>query len=139
MTPRDDLSSRTISALVRLSIEDRTHLGEKLATTSPSPIGSKKRSSRRPAAETPFRVVLHHAVITGNVEDVKSALRSGASPDERDFLRHSSLHFAAARGDMKCLKELMAGGARVNIANKVKENVIGVFSHQIYDIFQGWR
>ncbi|CAN0151209.1 unnamed protein product [Discosporangium mesarthrocarpum] len=120
MTPRDeeeDISSRAISALVGLSVEDRTQLGEKL-TTFPLQAGEKRRS-RRPAAETPFRVVLHHAVITGNVAAVKAALGSGASPNERDCHRHSSLHFAAARGDVDCLTALMADGARVNVANRV--------------------
>lgn len=72
-----------------------------------------------PAADSPFRVVLQKAVVESDLEAATAALVSGADPNERDELCHSSLHFAAAKGDIGCLRELMQSGARANVANNV--------------------
>lgn len=118
--------TRTLSALQRLSEEEQTTLRRKL--------GQQQQSCREPdadkgqdhdedipaAADSPYRVVLQKAVVEGDLEAASAALRSGADPNERDDLRHSSLHFAAAKGDMGCLRELMGSGARANVANNVR-------------------
>ncbi|CAB1097677.1 unnamed protein product [Ectocarpus sp. CCAP 1310/34] len=141
--------TRTLSALQRLSVEDQTTLRRKLGAQqqqqSSRCLDDKNRSSSQPEgaaaaaaaawtkegkgeegtaalgvpADSPFRVVLQKAVVEGDLEAAKAALRSGADPNERDDLCHSSLHFAAAKGDMGCLRELMQSGARANVANNV--------------------
>lgn len=117
--------TRTLSALQRLSVEEQTTLRRKL--------GQQLQSSREPdfdkskaqddviavAADSPYRVVLQKAVVEGDLEAASGALLSGADPNERDDLRHSSLHFAAAKGDIGCVRELMSSGARANVANNV--------------------
>lgn len=117
--------TRTLSALQRLSEEERTNLRRKL--------GQQLQASREPdhdrskaqddviavAADSPYRVVLQKAVVEGDLEAASAALLSGADPNERDDLRHSSLHFAAAKGDIGCVRELMSSGARANVANNV--------------------
>lgn len=105
--------TRTLSALQRLSVEEQTTLVRKLGS------GPISRKASEGPADSPFRVVLQNAVVQGDLEAASAALRSGADPNERDDLRHSSLHFAAANGDIACLKELMANRARTNVANNV--------------------
>lgn len=109
--------TRTLSALQRLSVEEQTTLGRKLGS------GPIARKASEAAPDSPFRVVLQNAVVQGDIEAASAALRSGADPNERDDLRHSSLHFAAAKGDVACLRELMRSGARVNVANNVSLRV----------------
>lgn len=123
--------TRTLSALQRLSLEEQTTLRRKL--------GQQQQSSRDPdfdkpnaqddvipvSADSPYRVVLQKAVVEGDLEAATAALRSGADPNERDDLRHSSLHFAAAKGDIGCLAELMNSGARANVANNVSTAAAG--------------
>lgn len=121
--------TQTLSALQRLSAEEQTTLGRKLgsgpissrskfASTTPTTSSVPEGGEMGPA-DSPFRVVLQNAVVQGDVDASAAALRSGADPNERDELRHSSLHFAAAKGDVACLKELMQSGARANVANNV--------------------
>lgn len=105
--------TRTLSALQRLSIEEQTTLSRKLGS------GPIPRKTPEAPADSPFRVVLQNAVVQGDFDAAAAALRSGADPNERDDLRHSSLHFAAAKGDVACLLELMRCGARTNVANNV--------------------
>lgn len=125
----------TLSALQRLSVEEQTTLGRKLGGSGPlahrnkSGTGAIVKSSQSAAssgdsyeqakADSPFRVVLQNAVVQGDLEAAAAALESGADPNERDELRHSSLHFAAAKGDILCLRKLMESGARANVANNV--------------------
>lgn len=135
--------TRTLSALQRLSVEDQTTLRRKLGAQqqqqSSRCLDDNNRSSSQPGAgggtkegkgeqgmaalgvpaDSPFRVVLQKAVVESDLEAAKAALRSGADPNERDDLCHSSLHFAAAKGDIGCLRELMQSGARANVANNV--------------------
>ena len=120
--------TRTLSALQRLSVEERTTLQRKLREqqhSSREPTDQERSRSEEDnsliAADSPFRVVLQKAVVEGDVEAAAAALRSGADPNERDDLRHSSLHFAAAKGDIECLQALMNSGARANVANNVSE------------------
>lgn len=109
----------TLSALQRLSVEEQTTLGRKLGGSGPVARNKSATSPEQAAADSPFRVVLQNAVVQGDLEAAAAALHSGADPNERDELRHSSLHFAAARGDVVCLRELMRSGARANVANNV--------------------
>lgn len=124
----------TLSALQRLSVEEQTTLGRKLGGSGPlahrnkagtgaivkSPAAASSGDSYEWAkADSPFRVVLQNAVVQGDLEAAAAALESGADPNERDELRHSSLHFAAAKGDVLCLRKLMGSGARANVANNV--------------------
>lgn len=124
--------TRTLSALQRLSEEERTNLRRKL--------GQQLQASREPdhdkskaqddviavAADSPYRVVLQKAVVEGDLQAASAALLSGADPNERDDLRHSSLHFAAAKGDIGCVRELMSSGARANVANNVSSSFLYV-------------
>lgn len=109
----------TLSALQRLSVEEQTTLGRKLGGAGPV-ARNKSGTSPEPTADSPFRVVLQNAVVQGDLEAAAAALNSGADPNERDDLRHSSLHFAAAKGDVLCLQRLMRSGARANVANNVR-------------------
>ncbi|CAM9785723.1 unnamed protein product [Ectocarpus fasciculatus] len=135
--------TRTLSALQRLSVEDHTTLRRKLGAekqqSSRCLDDNNRSSSNQPEgaggggtkdgeqgmaalgvpADSPFRVVLQKAVVESDLEAATAALRSGADPNERDDLCHSSLHFAAAKGDIGCLRELMQSGARANVANNV--------------------
>lgn len=118
--------TRTLSALQRLSVEERTTLQRKLREQQQSsrepadPDRANKEDSFPIAPDSPYRVILQKAVVEGDLEAAAAALRSGADPNERDELRHSSLHFAAAKGDIGCLQELMNSGARANVANNVR-------------------
>lgn len=114
----------TLSALQRLSVEEQTTLGRKLGGAGPV-ARNKSGTSPEPTADSPFRVVLQNAVVQGDLEAAAAALKSGADPNERDDLRHSSLHFAASRGDVRCLRKLMRSGARANVANNVR-NLSGI-------------
>lgn len=130
--------TRTLSALQRLSVQEQTTLRRKLGAQQQSSRcledshnGSLGRDSGKPessdvveaAADSPFRVVLQKAVVESNLASATAALASGADPNERDDLCHSSLHFAAAKGEIRCLRELMRSGARANVANNVSVDV----------------
>lgn len=144
--------TRTLSALQRLSVEDQTTLRRKLGaqlqtsrdnTTNNGSSSSVTKDPKEqessniskgekgesiavgaPAADSPFRVVLQKAVVESDLEAATAALVSGADPNERDELCHSSLHFAAAKGDIDCLRELMRSGARANVANNVSLSLL---------------
>lgn len=130
--------TRTLSALQRLSLEDQTTLRRKLGQQqqhgSCRDLSSEYADKSKPVsksddavavvADSPYRVVLQKAVVEGDLEAATAALFSGADPNERDDLRHSSLHFAAAKGDISCLRELMKSGARANVANNVRSGRI---------------
>lgn len=126
--------TRTLSALQRLSVQEQTTLSLKLGHQASGGGHSKEKTNKSSsvvddvegpvgglsaAVDSPFRVVLQKAVVQGDLAAATAALGSGADPNERDDLRHSSLHFAAAKGDVDCLKELMNSGARANVANNV--------------------
>lgn len=145
--------TRTLSALQRLSLEEQTTLRLKLGaqqqssrdinTTSDGSSSSVTKDQKdqessskgediavgAPAADSPYRVVLQKAVVESDLEAATAALMSGADPNERDELCHSSLHFAAAKGDIECLRELMRSGARANVANNVSLSLLSFVPH----------
>lgn len=139
--------TRTLSALQRLSVEEQTTLRRKLGAQQQSSrclddsnsAGSSRDSGKAEskdavvlgaaAADSPFRVVLQKAVVESDLASATAALASGADPNERDDLCHSSLHFAAAKGDIGCLRELMRSGARANVANNVSASTATAVVH----------
>lgn len=135
--------TRTLSALQRLSVEERTTLQRKLREQqqqSSRETADSDRASKEDtlsiAPDSPYRVILQKAVVEGDLEAVTAALCSGADPNERDELRHSSLHFAAAKGDIGCLQELMNSGARANVANNVRPFCYRHFIHYLLVRFE---
>lgn len=118
--------TRTLSALQRLSLIDQTTLRSKLqgkqgrgSSSQQEEQESSSKESEDVAVDSPIQVVLNKAVVESDLVGLTAALRSGGQPNDRDSKGHSPLHFAAARGDMGCLRHLMQSGARANVANNV--------------------
>lgn len=122
--------TRTLSALQRLSLVDQTTLRSKLqGKQGRGSIGQEEQESSKEAAEdvavdSPIQVVLNKAVVESDLVGLKAALQSGGQPNDRDSKGHSPLHFAAAKGDIGCLRHLMQSGARANVANNVSPAAI---------------
>lgn len=124
--------TRTLSALQRLSLVDQTTLRSKLQgkqargsiapeeQESSSSSSSSSKQAEDVVVDSPIQVVLNKAVVESDLVGLTAALRSGGQPNDRDSKGHSPLHFAAAKGDIGCLRHLMQSGARANVANNVR-------------------
>ena len=124
--------TRTLSALQRLSLVDQTTLRSKLqgkqgrgSITQEEPESSEEAEDV--VVDSPIQVVLNKAVVESDLVGLTAALKSGGQPNDRDSKGHSPLHFAAAKGDIGCLRHLMQSGARANVANNVRRLAVLVF------------
>lgn len=118
--------TRTLSALQRLSLVDQTTLRSKLqgkqgrGSITQKEEQESSKEAEDAAVDSPIQVVLNKAVVESDLAGLTAALRSGGQPNDRDSKGHSPLHFAAAKGDIGCLRHLMQSGARANVANNVR-------------------
>ncbi len=57
---------------------------------------------------------LHRAAQAGNLEEMKSLIQSGYSPNRFDDIGKTPLHYAAEQGHLKVMEALLNFGAEVN-------------------------
>ncbi|XVF44642.1 hypothetical protein PTKIN_Ptkin02bG0140300 [Pterospermum kingtungense] len=68
--------------------------------------------------------IVHHCASVGDVEDLKTALASGADKDEEDSEGRTALHFACGYGEVKCAQILLEAGATVDALDKNKNTAL---------------
>ncbi|KAL1139589.1 hypothetical protein AAG570_006571 [Ranatra chinensis] len=67
-----------------------------------------------------YRTVLHHAILSGNLEIVNLLLKQGASPNyPPDINKPTALDLSILRGDPTLVKMLLASGANVNSSSPI--------------------
>ncbi|KAJ8767062.1 hypothetical protein K2173_012576 [Erythroxylum novogranatense] len=68
--------------------------------------------------------IVHHCACVGDVEELRTALASGADKDEEDSEGRTALHFACGYGEVKCAQILLEAGATVDALDKNKNTAL---------------
>jgi hypothetical protein len=76
----------------------------------------ESQSPEPPTAKAPD-ILIHDAVLRGNIEAVKQHLTAGMDVDARSKQDKTPLHLAAAGGHKEIVELLIAEGANVNAKN----------------------